>query len=110
MASVSSNKLLVCTFFSEFLVGFRRLKLCVSDRAQKSLGLIGGLPNYEPVEGFIPPEETARTWQYSQDGKLWACALPSGYVGRTRIHQIHHSTLTSSTGSKSMILKRSRLR
>jgi hypothetical protein len=49
-----------------------------ADRAQKSLGLVGGSPNYAPVDGFVPPEATARTYQYSPDGRLFAVAVPSG--------------------------------
>ncbi|KZT18898.1 translation initiation factor eIF-2A [Neolentinus lepideus HHB14362 ss-1] len=47
-------------------------------RAQKSVGLIDGSPNYEPVPGFQTPETTARVYQYSPDGRLWALALPTG--------------------------------
>ncbi|KAI3601653.1 eukaryotic translation initiation factor 2a [Moniliophthora roreri] len=46
-------------------------------RAQKSLGLVGGSPDYKPVQGFIAPDVTARTYNYSADGRLYAYALPS---------------------------------
>lgn len=51
-----------------------------SVRSQKQLGLIGGLPSYEPMEGFQKPEATARTYVYSPDGKLLAYAIPSGWA------------------------------
>lgn len=47
-------------------------------RAQKSLGLIGGTPNYLPIEGFQGPDVPARTYQYSADGRLFAYGLPTG--------------------------------
>ncbi|KII89455.1 hypothetical protein PLICRDRAFT_91818 [Plicaturopsis crispa FD-325 SS-3] len=47
-------------------------------RAQKSLGLVGGTPNYEPVEGFVGPTVAARMSRYSTDGRLFAYALPTG--------------------------------
>ncbi|EPQ50143.1 translation initiation factor eIF-2A [Gloeophyllum trabeum ATCC 11539] len=47
-------------------------------RAQKSIGLVHGSPSYEPVQGFEAPEGTARVYQYSPDGRLWALAVPSG--------------------------------
>jgi len=47
-------------------------------RAQKSLGLVGGSPNYEPIEHFQAPDVPARTYQYSADGRLYAYAIPSG--------------------------------
>ncbi|KAK7040360.1 hypothetical protein VNI00_009830 [Paramarasmius palmivorus] len=46
-------------------------------RAQKSIGLVGGSPDYKPVEGFVAPDATARTYNYSADGRLYAYALPS---------------------------------
>ncbi|KAG9016368.1 hypothetical protein FRB90_003118 [Tulasnella sp. 427] len=48
-----------------------------SVRAQKSLGLVGGAPDYNVLEGYPPPEATARTYKYTSDGKLFAVALPS---------------------------------
>ncbi|KIO20385.1 hypothetical protein M407DRAFT_29964 [Tulasnella calospora MUT 4182] len=45
-------------------------------RAQKSLGLVGGAPDYNVLEGYPPPEATARTYKYTPDGKLFAVALP----------------------------------
>ncbi|TDL18883.1 translation initiation factor eIF-2A [Rickenella mellea] len=47
-------------------------------RAQKSLGLVGGTPNYEANQAFEQPEATARTYNYSPDGRLFAYALPTG--------------------------------
>ncbi|KAI0035007.1 eukaryotic translation initiation factor eIF2A-domain-containing protein [Vararia minispora EC-137] len=58
-------------------------------RAQKSLGLVNGSPSYEPVEGFQAPSTTARTYQYSPDGRLFATALPSG----VQIYQAEGATL-----------------
>jgi hypothetical protein len=49
-------------------------------RAQKSVGLVGGSPTYDLVENFQAPDETARTYQYSPDGRLFALALPSWCV------------------------------
>ncbi|GJJ11775.1 hypothetical protein Clacol_006013 [Clathrus columnatus] len=47
-------------------------------RSQKQLGLVGGSPSYEPMEGFQKPEATSRTYVYSLDGKLFAYAVPAG--------------------------------
>ncbi|KAH7874554.1 eukaryotic translation initiation factor eIF2A-domain-containing protein [Lentinula edodes] len=46
-------------------------------RAQKSLALIGGTPDYAPIAGFESPEVPARTYVYSADGRLYAYALPN---------------------------------
>ncbi|EIW85798.1 translation initiation factor eIF-2A [Coniophora puteana RWD-64-598 SS2] len=46
-------------------------------RAQKALGLVGGSPNYTPVEGFTSPDTAARMFTYSPDGRLFAYALPA---------------------------------
>lgn len=46
-------------------------------RAQKSLGLVNGTPDYTPVNGFVPPDVPARTHVYSEDGRLYAYALPT---------------------------------
>ncbi|KAH7908360.1 eukaryotic translation initiation factor eIF2A-domain-containing protein [Hygrophoropsis aurantiaca] len=46
-------------------------------RAQKSLGLVGGTPDYVPADGFLGPDVPARTYHYSTDGRLFAYALPS---------------------------------
>ncbi|EJD06210.1 translation initiation factor eIF-2A [Fomitiporia mediterranea MF3/22] len=46
-------------------------------RSQKSLGLVGGSPDYETVKGFEAPEATARTYTYSPDGRLFAYLLPN---------------------------------
>jgi translation initiation factor 2A len=47
-------------------------------RAQKSLGLVGGSPEYQPLPGFESPAVPARTYKYSADGRLFAYALPTG--------------------------------
>ncbi|RPD55709.1 translation initiation factor eIF-2A [Lentinus tigrinus ALCF2SS1-7] len=47
-------------------------------RAQKSFGLVGGTPTYDPIENFLAPEVPARTYQYSADGRLFAYAIPTG--------------------------------
>lgn len=46
-------------------------------RAQKSLGLVSGSPDYVPVPGFLAPDIAARTSHYSDDGRLYAYALPA---------------------------------
>jgi hypothetical protein len=46
-------------------------------RAQKSLGLVGGTPDYTLVPGFAVPDVPARTYHYSADGRLFAYALPT---------------------------------
>ncbi|KDR82120.1 hypothetical protein GALMADRAFT_135484 [Galerina marginata CBS 339.88] len=46
-------------------------------RAQKSLGLVNGTPDYTPVAGFVAPDAPARTQNYSADGRLYAYALPT---------------------------------
>ncbi|KAI5823094.1 translation initiation factor eIF-2A [Schizophyllum commune Tattone D] len=46
-------------------------------RAQKSLGLVTGAPDYAPVANFEIPDTAARTFCYSSDGRLFAYALPS---------------------------------
>lgn len=52
-------------------------------RAQKSLGLVSGTPDYAPVVGFESPDGAARTYAYSADGRLYAYALPTA----VRIYQ-----------------------
>ncbi|KAK7677087.1 hypothetical protein QCA50_006344 [Cerrena zonata] len=47
-------------------------------RAQKKIGLVGGTPNYTPLDNFQNPDVPARTYKYSSDGRLYAYALPSG--------------------------------
>ena len=49
-------------------------------RSQKQLDLVGGGPSYEPLDGFERPDATARTYQHSPDGALFAYAVPAGYV------------------------------
>ncbi|KAG6915822.1 hypothetical protein DXG01_009655 [Tephrocybe rancida] len=51
-------------------------------RAQKSLGLVNGTPDYELISGFVGPDVPARTFHYSADGRLFAYALPTVYVNR----------------------------
>ena len=51
-----------------------------SVRAQKVLGLVGGTPDYAPIEGFESPDVPARTYHYSADGRLYAYGLPTGCV------------------------------
>ncbi|CCM04562.1 uncharacterized protein FIBRA_06743 [Fibroporia radiculosa] len=46
-------------------------------RGQKVLGLVGGTPNYESLDGFQVPDVPARTYRYSPDGRLYAYAVPS---------------------------------
>ena len=46
-------------------------------RAQKSLGLIGGTPTYDPLDSFEGPDVAARTYKYSSDGRLFAYAVPT---------------------------------
>ncbi|KDQ59846.1 hypothetical protein JAAARDRAFT_126728 [Jaapia argillacea MUCL 33604] len=60
-------------------------------RAQKSLGLVNGSPNYDPVEAFQAqaPEGPSRLYQYSADGRLFALAIPTG----VRIYQAQGATL-----------------
>jgi len=57
-------------------------------RAQKSVGLVGG-STYEPIEAFQAPDASARTYQYSSDGRLFALAVPSG----VRVHQAETAVL-----------------
>ncbi|KAJ6630332.1 eukaryotic translation initiation factor eIF2A-domain-containing protein [Mycena sp. CBHHK59/15] len=46
-------------------------------RAQKSIGLVGGSPDYIVVPGFEVPDVPARIYHYSADGRLYAYALPN---------------------------------
>jgi translation initiation factor 2A len=46
-------------------------------RAQKSLGLVGGTPDYTALPAFAAPDVPARTYDYSADGRLYAYALPT---------------------------------
>ncbi|KIK93037.1 hypothetical protein PAXRUDRAFT_829393 [Paxillus rubicundulus Ve08.2h10] len=46
-------------------------------RAQKTLGLVGGTPDYLPVPGLVCPDAPARTYHYSNDGRFFAYALPT---------------------------------
>ncbi|KAI5116037.1 hypothetical protein M0805_006791 [Coniferiporia weirii] len=45
-------------------------------RSLKSLGLVGGSPEYESVKGFEAPGASSRTYCYSPDGRLFAYVLP----------------------------------
>ncbi|KAH8114226.1 translation initiation factor eIF-2A [Phellopilus nigrolimitatus] len=47
-----------------------------SYRSQKTLGLVGGSPDYESVKGFEAPTTTSRMYNYSPDGRLYAYVLP----------------------------------
>ncbi|KAI6110863.1 eukaryotic translation initiation factor 2A [Pisolithus croceorrhizus] len=58
-------------------------------RAQKRLGLVHGTPCYSPVKGFADPGVPARTYQYSNDGRLFAYALPTS----VRIFQAENAIL-----------------
>ena len=49
-------------------------------RSQKQLDLVGDTPSYEPLEGFQRPDATARAYQHSSDGKLFAYAVPTACV------------------------------
>ncbi len=49
-------------------------------RTQKSVGLVGGTPTYDSIGAFQAPDSTARTYQYSPDGRFFALAVPSGCV------------------------------
>ncbi|KAF8638909.1 hypothetical protein AX17_001960 [Amanita inopinata Kibby_2008] len=46
-------------------------------RAQKSLGLVGGTPDYIPSPAFVAPDVPTRTYIYSDDGRLYAYTLPT---------------------------------
>lgn len=61
----------------------------IAFRAQKRLGLVHGSPAYSPVHGFSDPGVPARTCQYSNDGRLFAYALPSS----VRIFQAENAIL-----------------
>lgn len=47
-------------------------------RAQRSVGLVSGSPTFDPIEAFQALDTTARTYQYSPDGRHFALAVPSG--------------------------------
>ncbi|KAJ7290189.1 eukaryotic translation initiation factor eIF2A-domain-containing protein [Mycena rebaudengoi] len=46
-------------------------------RAQKTIGLVGGSPDYILAPGFEVPDVPARIYHYSADGRLYAYALPN---------------------------------
>ncbi|KAJ7611801.1 eukaryotic translation initiation factor eIF2A-domain-containing protein [Roridomyces roridus] len=46
-------------------------------RAQKSIGLVGGSPDYIVAPNFEVPDVPARIYHYSADGRLFAYALPN---------------------------------
>lgn len=46
-------------------------------RSQKQLGLVGGLPDFSPVEAFEKPSVNCRAYKYSPDGRLFAYILPT---------------------------------
>ncbi|KAH9173058.1 translation initiation factor eIF-2A [Lactarius sanguifluus] len=64
-------------------------RLFFAVRTQKSVGLVGGTPTYDPIEAFQAPDSTARTYQYSPDGRFFALAVPSG----VRVHQAETADL-----------------
>ncbi len=81
MSSPGSN-FMVSSAFSTFLL-FTDSYLVV--RSQRSVGLVGGPPTYDLVEAFQAPDATTRTYKYSPDGRLFALAVPSGYVELQRL-------------------------
>ncbi|KAJ7348806.1 eukaryotic translation initiation factor eIF2A-domain-containing protein [Mycena albidolilacea] len=46
-------------------------------RAQKSIGLVGGSPDYIVAPNFEVPDVPVRIYHYSADGRLYAYALPN---------------------------------
>ncbi|KAJ7712124.1 eukaryotic translation initiation factor eIF2A-domain-containing protein [Mycena maculata] len=46
-------------------------------RAQKTIGLVGGSPDYVVAPNFEVPDVPARIYHYSADGRLYAYALPN---------------------------------
>lgn len=58
-------------------------------RSQRSIGLVGGAPDYESSKGFEAPAATARTYVYSPDGRLFAYVLPD----RVQIHYAESAEL-----------------
>lgn len=52
-------------------------------RAQKQLGLVGGTPTYDSLDAFQGPEDPARLYKYSSDGRLFAFTAATGVF----IHQ-----------------------
>ncbi|KZO89756.1 translation initiation factor eIF-2A [Calocera viscosa TUFC12733] len=48
----------------------------IAFRAQKTMGMLGGSPSYDELENFPKPDVTSRMFQYTQDGRLFAHALP----------------------------------
>jgi hypothetical protein len=63
-----------------FSVPFVPTNFGLAVRAQRAVGLVSGSPTYDPIEAFEAPDATARTYQYSPDGRLFALAVPSGCV------------------------------
>ncbi|KAJ1310565.1 hypothetical protein OPQ81_007294 [Rhizoctonia solani] len=47
-------------------------------RSQKQLGLVGGLPEFAPIDAFNKPSATSRGYTYSKDGSLFAYIVPTG--------------------------------
>jgi len=58
-------------------------------RSQKTLGLLGGTPDYESLKGFESPPATCRLFSYSSDGRLFAYIVPEG----VRIHYSENAEL-----------------
>jgi translation initiation factor 2A len=44
------------------------------------MSLVGGSPSYIPIDGFEAPDTPARTYRYSDDGRLFVYALSTSYV------------------------------
>jgi len=45
-------------------------------RSQKQLVLVGGLPEFNPIDTFEKPSVNSRLYKYSSDGRLFAYILP----------------------------------
>ncbi|KAG9124395.1 hypothetical protein FRC07_011779 [Ceratobasidium sp. 392] len=45
-------------------------------RSQKQLMLVGGLPEFNPIDAFEKPSVNSRFYKYSSDGRLFAYILP----------------------------------
>ncbi|KAG9092336.1 hypothetical protein FRC06_000142 [Ceratobasidium sp. 370] len=45
-------------------------------RSQKQLVLVGGLPEFDPIDAFEKPSANSRFYKYSNDGQLFAYILP----------------------------------
>lgn len=63
-------------------------------RAQKTLGLVNGTPDYTAVFGFEVPDTPARIQNYSADGRLYAYALPTVWVSASACPTVTSNTYT----------------